>query len=627
MIKRNDFFRHFLLLMTLLSTSPVITAFVYGIISACSMPLGSISALLWTPVSRMIAFLTAFGSGALLAALVIDLVGSATRKGHIIELVIGSILGSLFFTFVNQLVNNSGGFLRKPSTTLSHLTQKQSRRFQQRVTNFKRINLFQKSPQSLRQKLAKVLLSAHYPPKTTIYRQGDPSESLYIVRKGQVKLLDPQTDFQSFKKLEENDVFGQFAFLTASPHQTVAQTTEETEIDILPRPDFEQLLPTSPYLCQQIELFWKTQDLSNYLQQRQKLDEIQVNHWLKKAIQKLHQEGVMLPAVEIERHTSDFLQIARQITRFPIFRYLYHHELLEIAQRLTYHHRKDGHVFFQPEEDSDRLFIIHQGEIEIVYPHHLQKPPLVLKPGDPVGELSFVTGAKHTVSAIALTDVQVWVLRKRDFEEMLQQSKNLEDSVKKFLEQPKMENYLLKQQNFTSSQAGQWVEKACQSMNAGHLIPSTSTLSNTVAQHKDAPMAIWLGLLMDGIPEALTIGAHIITAPLSPSLLAGLFISNYPEAFSSSHGMKEQGFSVRKILIMWSSIMLITGILASVGTILFANVPENWVSLVGAMAAGAMLTVISETMLPEAYAKGGSIVGMSTVLGFLSIIVINTWGH
>ena len=113
-----------------LSNSPIITAFMYGIISACSMPLGSITALLWTPVSRMIAFLTAFGSGALLAALVIDLVGSATKKGHILELVIGSILGSLFFTLVNQLVNNSGGFLRKPSTTLSHLTQKESRRFQ-----------------------------------------------------------------------------------------------------------------------------------------------------------------------------------------------------------------------------------------------------------------------------------------------------------------------------------------------------------------------------------------------------------------------------------------------------------------------------------------------------------------
>ena len=72
--------------------------------------------------------------------------------------------------------------------------------------------------------------------------------------------------------------------------------------------------------------------------------------------------------------------------------------------------------------------------------------------------------------------------------------------------------------------------------------------------------------------------------------------------------------------------MLITGILAGLGSILFANVPDNFVSLVGAMAAGAMLTVISETMLPEAYAKGGSIVGMSTILGFLSIIVINSWG-
>ncbi len=164
-------------------------------------------------------------------------------------------------------------------------------------------------------------------------------------------------------------------------------------------------------------------------------------------------------------------------------------------------------------------------------------------------------------------------------------------------------------------------------MNAGHLIPSASTISHTVAQHKDAPMAIWLGLLMDGIPEALTIGAHIITAPLSPALLAGLFISNYPEALSSSHGMKEQGFSIGKILMMWSSIMFITGILAAVGSVIFANVPDNLVSLVGSMAAGAMLTVISETMLPEAYAKGGSIVGMSTVLGFLSIIVINTWGH
>lgn len=606
-----------------MSNSPIWSAFAYGIISAFSMPLGSFTALLWTPATRIIAFLTAFGSGALLAALVIDLVGSATAKGHILELVIGSIIGSLFFTIVNQFVNNSGGFLRKPSTTLSHLTQQEARRFQQRVSNLKRINLFREAPRSLQRKLAQRMLVAHYPKGTVIYRQGDPSESFYIIKKGQIDLLDPNQRFQPLKHLDDNDVFGQFSFLTASPHQTVAQTTEDTQLDILPRPDFEELLQTSPYLSRQTQLFWQTPELLNYLQQRQGLDKVQINQWLNLATEKLHSEGVIAPAVEINRHIPEFLQIARHIQRFPIFRYLFQDELIEIAQRLTYHYRDDGYVFFQPQEASDRLYIIHQGQVEIVYPPHLQKPPLVLKPGDPVGELSFVTGATHTVSAIALTDVQVWTLRKRDFEEMIQQSKNLEESVKTFLEQPKMQNYLLKQQNFTPSQAGQWIQKACQSMNAGHLIPSVSAMSNTVAQHKDAPMAIWLGLLMDGIPEALTIGAHLVTAPLSPSLLAGLFIANYPEALSSSRGMKEQGFSIPKILIMWSSIMLITGILAAIGSLLFTNVPDNLVSLVGAMATGAMLTVISETMLPEAYAKGGTIVGMSTLLGFLSIIVIN----
>ena len=63
-------------------------------------------------------------------------------------------------------------------------------------------------------------------------------------------------------------------------------------------------------------------------------------------------------------------------------------------------------------------------------------------------------------------------------------------------------------------------------MNARHVIPSATAMAGTIEGHKEAPTAIWLGLLMDGIPEALTIGAHIISAPISPSLLAGLFISN-----------------------------------------------------------------------------------------------------
>jgi hypothetical protein len=132
-------------------------AFIAGIISSCSMPLGAVTALFWKPKNRALAFLIAFGGGALLGAVTIDLIGSAKEKGHIWELIVGSIIGSLFFTFVNQMVNNSGGFLRKPSTTLAYLTQQESRRFEEKISQLKRLEIFQDLPQQWRQKLAECL--------------------------------------------------------------------------------------------------------------------------------------------------------------------------------------------------------------------------------------------------------------------------------------------------------------------------------------------------------------------------------------------------------------------------------------------------------------------------------------
>lgn len=272
---------------------------------------------------------------------------------------------------------------------------------------------------------------------------------------------------------------------------------------------------------------------------------------------------------------------------------------------------------------SEYLYIIEQGEIEIIYPSELKTDPLVLSSGDPFGELSFLINASHTVTAIAKTDVSFWRLRRQDFEEMLQVSDNLQLGVKTFLEQPKLKKYLETRQNLDSKQAEQWIKQSLESMNAQHLIPSARNIIKQADGHQNAPMAIWIGLLLDGIPEALTIGAHIVTNPLSASLLAGIFMSNYPEALSSSRGMLKQGFSVGKTLIMWTSIMVVTGLLAALGNRLFTEAPENLISLLESIAAGAMLTVIAETMLPEAYSQGGSIVGISTLIGFLAVIIIN----
>lgn len=111
---------------------------------------------------------------------------------------------------------------------------------------------------------------------------------------------------------------------------------------------------------------------------------------------------------------------------------------------------------------------------------------------------------------------------------------------------------------------------------------------------------------------------------MSISLIVGLFLSNYPEAQSSSVGMRQHGMSFGRILLMWSGLMLITGIGAAAGSQLFVGAGPEIFALMQGLAAGAMLTMIAETMLPEAYLKGGSVVGISTLLGFLVAIYSKT---
>jgi zinc transporter ZupT len=88
--------------------------------------------------------------------------------------------------------------------------------------------------------------------------------------------------------------------------------------------------------------------------------------------------------------------------------------------------------------------------------------------------------------------------------------------------------------------------------------------------------------------------------------------------------MREQGFGYRRIVLMWSSLMLLTGVGAAAGNVFFVNASPAVFALVEGIAAGAMLTMIAETMLPEAYFKGGSVVGMSTLSGFLVAIFFKT---
>jgi len=188
-------------------------------------------------------------------------------------------------------------------------------------------------------------------------------------------------------------------------------------------------------------------------------------------------------------------------------------------------------------------------------------------------------------------------------------------------------SYLQRRQGFSPEQSAQWLEKAFDYLHSGKKPPSAQEMVQALTEHKNAPLAIWAGLLIDGIPESLTIGANEVAGGgVSTTFLTGLFISNYPETLSSSDGMRQQGFSFARIFSMWTSVMLIQGILAGVGSLILSGAPESLAALIESIGAGAILTVMAETMLPEAYMRNGYWLGLSLLLGFLVIVLIKTLG-
>ncbi|HNC49809.1 MAG TPA: hypothetical protein PLH27_12525, partial [bacterium] len=123
-----------------------VQSFLMGLLSAASLPLGAIIAMYWTPKDRVVAAMMAFGGGALLAALTIDLVAESLRKGEFYPLAAGCIGGGLLFVLLNKIVNDNGGFLRKAATTMQHLNKLKLRSYQSFYRRLSKVPLFQILP-------------------------------------------------------------------------------------------------------------------------------------------------------------------------------------------------------------------------------------------------------------------------------------------------------------------------------------------------------------------------------------------------------------------------------------------------------------------------------------------------
>lgn len=125
------------------------------------------------------------------------------------------------------------------------------------------------------------------------------------------------------------------------------------------------------------------------------------------------------------------------------------------------------------------------------------------------------------------------------------------------------------------------------------------------------------GVVLDGVPENLALGATLAAGQGSVALLAAIFVSNVPEALVGARSMCDNGRSVRFALGTWIGAAAVLAIAIVAGAFLLADVNESALSVILAFAGGAVLAALSTTLFPRAFRDGGPWVALATAAGFL----------
>jgi zinc transporter ZupT len=273
------------------------------------------------------------------------------------------------------------------------------------------------------------------------------------------------------------------------------------------------------------------------------------------------------------------------------------------------------------------MYFIISGEVEILHTDGETGENRIAQLGEheTFGELGVLRDGPRSAEARALQALYAYTIPKSEFTAISATSSALRKAITD-LADSRIQMLALKD---TEIHDKEWRQEIL-SHAAGDA--QTVSVEDIVEEKKasgtsNAAMAIWLGILIDGIPESLVIGMLFIRpSGVSIAFIAGVFLANMPEAMSSAVSMKRGGMKSKKIFLMWGSICVMTGLGAFLGATLLPAHPEGamfyLVLGIEALAAGAMLTMIAETMMPEAYEQGGAIVGFSTLAGFLTTLFV-----
>lgn len=142
-------------------------------------------------------------------------------------------------------------------------------------------------------------------------------------------------------------------------------------------------------------------------------------------------------------------------------------------------------------------------------------------------------------------------------------------------------------------------------------------------EREGSGLAIAAGALLDGIPESIVVGLGMVAGGgVSVVAVTAFFLSNVPEGLSSAAGMKKAGRTPGYIFGVWGGIAVISGLAALLGYLCFRQVPPHIVAATVAVAAGAILAMLADTMIPEAFEEVHEFTGLAAVTGFLAAFAL-----
>ncbi len=240
---------------------PVTLAFLYGGLSALSLPLGAAMGLWLRPSLKVTAAVMAFGAGALFCALALELVVPAMARfpDRPMEgfkwLALGAMIGCILFISLDHMLSSMGAYLRKASTITLRLKRAKKQHYRKMLSRLSVLDLMVNLPPDEIRRVVSDIENRHFVAGEVICHEEDPCDALFLIESGSVRIFEPDG---SEDILTQGEAFGEKALVTTMPPISRAVAEEDTVLWEIHKDDFNEVVAVSPGLKKNLKLMADT---------------------------------------------------------------------------------------------------------------------------------------------------------------------------------------------------------------------------------------------------------------------------------------------------------------------------------------------------------------------------------